>query len=287
MFKRQTTGSVVCASCGSLVGVRDEKCMNCGRRNPGLWGFAPLLRSLGNDLGFVPLVVWGSGALYVVSLLLSGGGMRMTGGIFGFLAPESNILFLLGASGGIPVFAYERWWTVLSASWLHGSLLHIIFNMMWVRDLGPVVADMYGAGRMVIIYTVAGVSGFLLSSFAFAFLPHLPFLSGAGFTVGASASVFGFLGALVYYGRRTGSSLIRSEALRYALILGFFGLVMRGIDNFAHAGGFFGGYLAARYLDPLKAERIDHIVIAVICLAATLAAIAASFISALPLLTAR
>ena len=62
---------------------------------------------------------------------------------------------------------------------------------------------------------------------------------------------------------------------------------MRGIDNFAHAGGFFGGYLAARYLDPLKPERIDHIVIAVICLVATLAAIAASFVSALPLLTAR
>jgi rhomboid protease GluP len=287
MFKRQTTGSVVCSSCGSLVGVRDEKCFNCGRRNPGLWGFAPLLRSLGNDLGFVPLVVWSSGALYIISLLLSGNAMRMTGGIFGFLAPDSNMLFLLGASGGIPVFGYGRWWTVLSASWLHGSLLHIIFNMMWVRDLGPVVANMYGAGRMVIIYTVAGVSGFLLSSFAFAFLPRLPFLSGAGFTVGASASVFGFLGALVYYGRRSGSSLIRSEALRYALILGFFGLVMRGIDNFAHAGGFFGGYLAARYLDPLKPERIDHIVIAVICLVATLAAIAASFVSALPLLTAR
>ena len=44
---------------------------------------------------------------------------------------------------------------------------------------------------------------------------------------------------------------------------------MRGIDNFAHAGGFFGGYLAARILDPLKPERIDHIVIALICLAAT------------------
>ena len=57
MFKRQTTGSVVCSSCGSLVGVRDEKCFNCGRRSPGLWGFAPLLRSLGNDLGFVPLVL--------------------------------------------------------------------------------------------------------------------------------------------------------------------------------------------------------------------------------------
>jgi rhomboid protease GluP len=285
MFKRQTTGSVVCTSCGSLVGVRDEKCFNCGRRNPGLWGFAPLLRSLGNDLGFVPLVIWGSSALYVISLLLSGTALRMGGGLFGFLAPDSGVLFLLGASGGIPVFGYQRWWTFLSAGWLHGSLLHIIFNMMWVRDLGPAVADMFGPGRMVIIYTVAGVAGFLLSSFAYAFLPHLPFLSGAGFTVGASASVFGFLGALVYYGRRTGSSLTRSEAIRYALILGFFGFVMRGVDNFAHAGGFFGGYLAARFLDPLKAERVDHIVIAIVCLGATLAAIAASFVTALPMLT--
>jgi rhomboid protease GluP len=284
MFKRQTTGSVVCTSCGSLVGVRDEKCFNCGRRNPGLWGFAPLLRRLGNDLGFVPLVIWGSSALYVISLLLSGTALRMGGGLFGFLAPDSGVLFLLGASGGIPVFGYQRWWTFLSAGWLHGSLLHIIFNMMWVRDLGPAVADMFGPGRMVIIYTMAGVAGFLLSSFAYAFLPHLPFLSGAGFTVGASASVFGFLGALVYYGRRTGSSITRSEALRYALILGFFGFVMRGVDNFAHAGGFFGGYLAARYLDPLKPERVDHVVIALVCLGATLAAIAASFVTALPML---
>ena len=284
LFRRQTTGSVVCTSCGSLVGVRDEKCFNCGRRNPGMWGFAPLLRSLGNDLGFVPLVIWGSGALYIISMLLSGTTMRLGGGLFGFLAPDSGMLFLLGASGGIPVFGYNRWWTVLSAGWLHGSLLHIVFNMMWVRDLGPAVADMFGPGRMVIIYTIAGVSGFLLSSFAYAFLPHLPFLSGAGFTVGASASVFGFLGALVYYGRRTGSSLTRSEAIRYALILGFFGFVMRGVDNFAHAGGFFGGYLAARYLDPLKPERIDHIIIALVCLGATLAAIAASFVTALPML---
>ena len=281
-LSRQTSGSVVCASCGSLVGVRDAQCYSCGRRNPGLWGFAPLLRRLGNDLGFVTLVVWGCSILYVISLLLSGGGLRMSGGLFGFLAPDSNVLFLLGSSGGLPVFLYGRWWTVLSAGWLHGSLLHILFNMMWVRDLGPVVADMFGPGRMVIIYIVAGASGFLLSSVAFVALPHLPFLSGAGFTVGASASVFGLLGALVFYGRRTGSSLTRTEAMRYALILGFFGFVMRGVDNFAHAGGFFGGYLMARVLDPLRPERLDHIIIALICLAATALAVTASV--AVPLL---
>jgi len=45
-------------------------------------------------------------------------------------------------------------------------LLHILFNMMWVRQLGPVCAELYGAGRMVIIYTFAGVTGFAASSVA-------------------------------------------------------------------------------------------------------------------------
>ena len=72
MLGRRTTGSVVCPGCGSLVGVRDAKCYTCGRSNPGLWGFAPALRSLGQDLGFVPLVVGGSAVLYVLSLLTSG-----------------------------------------------------------------------------------------------------------------------------------------------------------------------------------------------------------------------
>ena len=53
---------------------------------------------------------------------------------------------------------------MLSAGWLHGGVLHILFNMMWVRQLGPATADIYGAGRMVIIYTIAGAVGFALSS---------------------------------------------------------------------------------------------------------------------------
>ena len=61
---------------------------------------------------------------------------------------------------------YGRWWTVLSASWLHGGVLHILFNMLWVRQLGPATAEIYGPGRMVIIYTVAGAVGFTLSSVA-------------------------------------------------------------------------------------------------------------------------
>jgi membrane associated rhomboid family serine protease len=188
---------------------------------------------------------------------------------------------VLGASGAAPVFQRGWWWTVLTAGWLHGSVWHIFFNVLWIRQLGPEVANLYGAGRMIIIYTVAGVTGFALSSVLGLF--SIPFF-GASVTVGASASIFGFLGALVHYGKRTGSSHIGHAGLQYALILGVMGLVMRGVDNGAHLGGFLGGYLASLILDPLKKERIDHIAIAVGCLAITFIAILYTVISALPYL---
>ena len=286
MFGRQTQGSVVCTSCGTLVGVNDEVCLNCGRRNPGLWGFAPLLRRLGNDLGFVPLVIWGSTGIYVAMLLMSRGNIRMDG-VFSFLAPGTTTLFLFGASGGLPVFRFDRWWTVLSAGWLHSGLLHILFNMMWVRQLGPACADIFGAGRMVIIYTVAGIVGFSVSSLAWLVFGNIPILGGAGFTVGASAPVFGLLGAIVLYGQRTGSSMTRREGLQYALTLGLFGLIMPGIDNWAHAGGFAGGWLMAKILDPLKPERIDHLALAAGCVLLTLGAIVASILHGYALFAGR
>jgi rhomboid protease GluP len=277
---RQRTGSVVCASCGSLVGVNDDRCYNCGRRNPGLWGFGPALRRFGNDLGFLSLVLYGCSALYVLSLVLtvSAGGNLFSGSIFSMLGPNQYSLLVLGASGAWPVFGVGRWWTVLSAGWLHGGALHILFNMMFVRQLGPSVADMYGAARMIIIYTIAGATGFLLSSFMGAYFP-IPILGGGYVTIGASAPIFGLLGALVYYGRRGGSRHVGSEALGYALTMGVFGIIMPGIDNAAHLGGFGGGYLAGMWLDPLKRERMDHFVGAGVCLLATALSIVWSIVT--------
>ena len=286
MFKRQKTGSVVCAGCGSLVGVNDEQCYTCGRRNPGLWGFAPVLRRFGNDLGFVPLIVYGCSAMYIATLLVTllYGGNIMGTGILGIFGPDDAIAAAFGASGMVPVFVNGMWWTILSAGWLHGSALHILFNMMWVRQLGPAVADIYGGARMIIIYTIACAAGFLLSSMAGYFLWWMPIpaLRGAPMTLGASAPIFGLLGALVHYGRRGGSSLVGGQALQYAIVLFVFGFLMPGIDNYAHAGGFAGGYAASVWLDPLKRERLDHTLGAVACLAATVLAILASLITILP-----
>jgi rhomboid protease GluP len=266
-----------------LVGVEDDTCYNCGRRNPGLWGWAPALRSLGQDLGFVPFVIGTCVIMFVLTLVFSAGQMGGSG-LFTFGSPSQAALFLFGASGAGPVFAAGRWWTVLSAAWLHGGILHIFLNMMACRQLAPAIADLYGPGRMVMIYTSGAVVGFTLSSFAGAYLPNLIILRGAYFTVGASASIAGLIGAVLAYGHRSGSTQARSLAIQYILMLVMMGFLFPGIDNYAHLGGFGGGYFTAKYLDPLKPERIDHMVMALGCLALSMLSIVFSFLHGLQFL---
>jgi rhomboid protease GluP len=97
--------------------------------------------------------------------------------------------------------------------------------------------------------------------------------------MGASASITGLLGAIYYYGHRGGSSIARSYAGQSIIFVLVQGIFLQGIiNNLAHGGGFIGGYLAARVLDPLKPERVDHIAIALACLAASLLAVIVSVV---------
>lgn len=274
--------SVLCPSCGSLVGVNDPQCLSCGRLRPGMWGLTGVLRNVGDDMGFVGLVTWVCGALYLACLASDPEGIR-TSGLLSLFSPSQRSLFVFGASGAQPVFLYRRFWSVLSAGWLHAGVLHILFNMLWVRDLAPATARLYGPGRMVIVYVVAGVCGFTASTLAF-MVPFLPqFLRGGFFTVGASAPIFGLVGALLYYGRRGGSSHIGQQAKSLTITMLLFGFVMPGIDNWAHLGGLAGGYLTGRILDPLKPEKGNHLLVAVVLLALSLMAIVASVVTGLPM----
>jgi len=282
MLKRRTTGSVVCPSCGSLVGVRDERCYDCGRANPGLWGFGPAIRRFGNEFGFRELVVGACVLLWAATLLMSGGGISGPGSLFSAFSPSTQVLIVFGASGAFPVFVAGRWWTVLSAGWLHAGLLHVAMNMYWVWQMGPAITELFGSSRTVIIYTAGGIAGFTLSSIAGAYFPNIPFLRPAGLTIGASAPVFGLIGALYHYGR-TGSAVVKQMATSIMIQAVIFGLLVQGIDNYAHLGGFAGGYLMSAVLKPMTRERGDHMVIALVCLAATAASIVWSIISGLPL----
>ena len=236
---RQVQGSVVCPQCGRLVGVNEAECPFCGAWRPGLFGWATLLRrSLGGRLDLFTLIVGACASLYAVALLMSvaGGESILGGGLFSILSPGRLALLQLGMTGG---FAVDRgwWWTLLTAMYLHGSLLHIVFNVMWIRNLGAPVTEVYGAGRAFLIFNIAGAGGFLASNL----------MSGVP-TIGASGSIFGLLAALIVYGRRRGSSVMTQQLWQWAIILGVFGFVMPGINNWAHGGGFAAGWIAAQLM---------------------------------------
>ncbi len=161
-------------------------------------------------------------------------------------APSNRALYLLGMTGG-PPWECGQWWTVLTASFLHGGLFHLVFNALWIRSLGPTTAANFGPARFFVIYMLSGTGGFLVSNLA----SGLP-------TIGASASIFGLLGALIGLGLRHGvrvSKRVSANVLSLAVILFLLGFAMDGVNNLAHAGGCFTGFGLAFLLPEQQAHR--------------------------------
>ena len=231
---RKTSGAILCPSCGRMTNADAPTCLVCGRRNPGMWGLAGPLRGLFRQRGFVDVVTVACIALYVASLVFDPAGALQRRGIFDAFSPSSQALRDLGATGPVQ-WRNGEWWTLLTAIYLHGSLLHIFFNVLWIRQLGPAVEELYGPSRLVVIYTVAGAVGFVASNL----LSPWP-------SVGASGSIFGLLGALVAFGQKRGGTfgaMVLRQYGQWALVLFVLGFLMPGVNNIAHAGGFVGGFV--------------------------------------------
>jgi rhomboid protease GluP len=238
---RQRSGSSLCYACGKLNRVDAAACFYCGARRPGLWGFGPWLGRAVGRLDVARLIIAVCVAAYAASLLLDPRAALRARGLFDILAPGPGALYALGATGALP-WAEGRWWTVLTAIYLHGSLLHVFFNLMWVRQLAPLVEEVFGPARLFVIFTTAGVAGFALSN-----------LAGVPFTIGASGAVFGLLGAMVQYGRSRGGAFGLALFRQYgqlAVVMFVLGFLMPGVNNAAHAGGLVAGYLCALLLGP-------------------------------------
>jgi rhomboid protease GluP len=235
---RRTSGAMLCPNCRKLISVDEPRCPFCGTQRPGLWGFGPALQNLlGPNLDVVAVLFGACIVLYVLSLLLDLGAATRSRGLFGFLSPSNIVLFRLGATGGTPF--PHRWWTLLTAIYLHGGLLHIVFNMWWLRSLGPEAQRIWGPVRFFILWSVTGAAGFLLSN-----------LSGH-FSIGASGSILGLAGALIVFGRRQGTTfgaMVSRQLLVSVILIFAFGFFVGGIDNSAHLGGFLAGLALGRYL---------------------------------------
>jgi rhomboid protease GluP len=246
---------MICPQCGKLIGVSEEKCPFCGAWNPGMYGMAPKLqRWFGGQFTLIPVIFVTCIVLYVAALLLDLSALTRGFSLFNFLAPGTRALYQLGMTGGI-AWRDGWWWTLFTAIFLHGSLLHIFFNLMWIRDLGPVAAQAYGPARAFVIFMVGGVVGFLISNL----------VTGSP-TVGASGSVFGLLAALIVFARRTGSSMLKTQLWQWALIMFVMGFLMSSVNNWAHAGGFAGGWVAAQAMK-LGGERRESPAVQVLAIA--------------------
>ena len=197
-------------------------------------------RLLPPGLDRTPYVTWALLGANVVVYLLT----ELMGG-----STAAEVLIRLGAMESW-LIASGEYWRLLSAMFLHSGLIHLGFNVIGLLIFGQQLERLYGYSRFLAIYVLAGLAG-SITSYAFN-LSASPNAIG----VGASGAVFGILGALVAYflsnrgllgkmGRQTLIGLLALAAINLAV-----GFVMPNIDNFAHIGGFAGGFLLGMAFSP-------------------------------------
>ena len=193
---RNKRRSLLCPNCSKLISIDEERCPHCGTSRPGSWWKNnSIMRAVNDTDRIVKAVIYSNIAMYIISILLNPAASNFSFDPFSFLSPGRDSLFLLGGTGTVPINNYGRWWTLVSASYLHAGLLHILFNMIVLNQMGRFITREYGVNRAIIIYTVSGIAGYVVS-----------YAAGVGFTIGASAAVCGLIGAALYFGKSRGGT---------------------------------------------------------------------------------
>jgi len=139
-----------------------------------------------------------------------------------------------------------EWWRLLTAAFLHGSFLHIAFNMYVLFALGPTLERILGHGRYLTLYVLAALGGGV-ASYVFSDMRTV--------SVGASGAIFGLMGALIVAGRR-----LRYDITQVVVLLAInvvIGFISPGVDWRAHFGGLVtGAVVAAIFVLPARHHRV-------------------------------
>ena len=152
-----------------------------------------------------------------------------------------------GADVGALVSA-GQWWRLVSAVFIHIGIIHLAFNSYALIFIGPLLEELLGKERFLLLYIFTGAFGFLVSNWYYG-----PWLT----TAGASGAVFGLIGAGIVFSKRWSQwgSMLGQQLIHWA-IYGFgYGLVI-GANNAAHFGGFVAG-VAFAYLLPNR-QRVKE-----------------------------
>jgi len=226
----------MCPHCRAFITTKDRICPYCNEKV----GPRAVERGDGGTLlgGLIP-----QARFLTVIILVINFGLYIATTIYSMRAGNGEIasnidlrtLFLFGAKAP-PRLAAGQWWRLVTAGFLHGGLLHILMNSWSFINLGSLVEEVFGANRMLVIYFCSTVSGFYLS---YLFSPAL--------SVGASAAIFGLIGAMIAISI---TDPVRFGHMRRTFVgWAMFGVVYlflpMNIDNYAHFGGLLGGFAVA------------------------------------------
>lgn len=228
--------AISCHSCRKLISDEEKECPFCHAPQQLEIKSAKLSSGFfSNPASILSGIVAVNIIFYIGALLLHPEeALSMDKGLFGFGSPDGKALYLLGMTGGV-AWKCHHFWTLITASFLHGSVLHIYFNMSWLRQLGALLINLLGPARLIIAYIITGIGGFLLSNL----------WSGVP-TIGASCSIFGLMGILIVFGHRRGGILgqnITKQLWIWTAIGLLLGFMIPMINNAGHIGGFMTGAL--------------------------------------------
>lgn len=137
--------------------------------------------------------------------------------------------------------SYRIWsgelYRLVSATFLHGGVGHIVTNMFGLWIFGPIVERLVGTNRFVLLYVISGAVGYVVSLLA----------SPGAIAVGASASIFGLMGYVLHFRFRRLPRRWSQMDTAFVQILAInivAALIVPNIDQWAHVGGLLGGALA-------------------------------------------
>lgn len=219
----------MCRHCRALVPKQSRTCPECGGilRRFTLPGSGLLEALFPWHAGLsAALVTANFGVLLLVLALW--GPVEEAGGLFGLLSVPGPALFVFGAKSA-PAIEQGQVWRLVTALFLHGGIMHLLFNSYALMSVGPLIENSFGRRKFFLIYLGSGVVSFLASAW----------LSPYSLSIGSSGAIFGLFGFAVVYGRFRGGSagrLIASQLMR-CLLLGALMAFLPGIDNYAHLGG--------------------------------------------------
>ncbi|MCA9665807.1 MAG: rhomboid family intramembrane serine protease, partial [Myxococcales bacterium] len=185
-------------------------------------------------------------AFYLAMLMRAHGGPSLDAFSKGISLPV-----LIRFGGIVPeALAQGQIWRLVTPVFLHGGLLHVLFNCLWLVSLGPLIEHHYGRGRFIVLYVASGVAGFALSAAGHWGSPVV--------SVGSSGSIFGLMAAAVvagYVRRIPGSDELRGGNLVKWIVLACVLSFLPRVDYFAHLGGGVAGALLTFFYAPRTQVR--------------------------------